>query len=134
LFRGLDLQIFEGVTTYPAILTMKNTSAHDNHHVRFWNVEEMLKANFRATYEAKREVYLQDALGDGSWEFENPKLKALRDKIRDGKPTLKEVYGSPLYGIKTGRNEALVIDWATRDRLVAEVSIVWCIHPTSASL
>ena len=37
-----------------------------------------------------------------------------------GRKTLGEVYGAPLYGIKTGLNEAFVIDRATRDRLVAQ--------------
>ena len=115
-----DVQVFEGVITYPAILTMKNMPPKKNHEVSFWNMEDLPQANFRATYAKSHEPYPQNALGDGSWEFENPKLKALRDKIREGKPTLKEVYGSPLYGVKTGRNEAFVIDRKTRDRLIAE--------------
>ena len=56
-------------------------------------------------------------LGAGSWELENPALRALRDKIRTGRRILKDVYGSPLYGIKTGLNAAFVIDTATKDRL-----------------
>jgi hypothetical protein len=35
-----------------------------------------------------------------------------------GRKTLGEIYGAPLYGIKTGLNEAFVIDTRTRDRLV----------------
>lgn len=49
-----------------------------------------------------------------------PSLRALRDKIKSGRKTLKEVYGSPLYGIKTGLNAAFVIDTATKDRLCIE--------------
>ena len=56
----------------------------------------------------------------GSWELENPALRALRDKIKKGRKTLKEVYGSPLYGIKTGLNAAFVIDNATKERLCAQ--------------
>ena len=37
-----------------------------------------------------------------------------------GKKTLGEVYGAPLYGIKTGFNEAFIIDQETRDRLVKQ--------------
>ena len=44
----------------------------------------------------------------------------MRNKIRAGKRTLKEVYGSPLRGIVTGLNEAFVIDTPTRDRLCAQ--------------
>ena len=51
--------------------------------------------------------------------MEGDALRALRAKLSKGHPTLAEVYGSPLYGIKTGLNPAFVIDRATRDRLVA---------------
>lgn len=54
----------------------------------------------------------------GSWQFEDAALAALRAKVVGGRPTLGEVYGPPLYGIKTGLNDAFVIDRATRDRLV----------------
>ena len=56
-------------------------------------------------------------LGAGSWHFENDRLAALRAKIVHGRKTLGEVYGPPLYGIKTGLNDAFVIDRGTRDRL-----------------
>ena len=39
-------------------------------------------------------------LGDGSWQFENDTLAALRAKIKAGKKTLGEVYGPPLRGIR----------------------------------
>ncbi len=58
-------------------------------------------------------------LGVGSWRFEEEPMARLREKIARGRPTLGEVYGAPLYGIKTGLNEAFVIDRATRDKIVA---------------
>lgn len=115
-----DLQVFEGVTTYPAILIMKRGAAPKEHELRFWKVETLPDTNFLATWEKAAGPYPQAALGDGSWELENTALRALRDKIRAGKKTLKEVYGSPLYGIKTGLNEAFVIDNATKERLCAK--------------
>ena len=115
-----DLQVFEGVTTYPAILTLKRGAAPKNHELRFWKVDALPDTNFLASWEAAQGPYPQAALGAGSWELENPALRALREKIRAGCKTLKEVYGSPLYGIKTGLNSAFVIDTATRDRLCAQ--------------
>ena len=115
-----DLQIFEGVTTYPAILTMKRGAAPKGHDLRFWRVDTLPEVNFQATWEKAAGPYPQAALGAGSWELENPALRALRDKIRTGRKTLKEVYGSPLYGIKTGLNGAFVIDNATKERLCAQ--------------
>jgi hypothetical protein len=115
-----DLQIFEGVTTYPAILTMKRRAAPKAHELRFWKVDALPENNFQATWNKAAGPYPQAALGAGPWELENPALRALRDKIRTGRKTLKDVYGSPLYGIKTGLNAAFVIDNATKDRLCAQ--------------
>jgi len=115
-----DLQIFEGVTTYPVILTMKRGAVPKGHELRFWKVAILPETNFQAAWEAVAGPYPQAALGVGSWELESPALRALRDKIRTGRKTLKDVYGSPLYGIKTGLNEAFVIDNATKERLCAQ--------------
>lgn len=117
-----DLQIFEGVTTYPAILTMKRGAASKGHDLRFWKVDSLPENNFQATWEMAAGPYPQAALGAGSWELENTALRALRDKIRNGRKTLKDVYGAPLYGIKTGLNAAFVIDNATKERLCAQDS------------
>ncbi|PKQ03729.1 MAG: type I restriction endonuclease subunit M, partial [Alphaproteobacteria bacterium HGW-Alphaproteobacteria-12] len=47
-----DLQVFAGVTTYPAILTMKRGAAPTEHELRFWKVEAVPENNFQATWEA----------------------------------------------------------------------------------
>ena len=60
----------------------------------------------------------QARLGAGSWQLERDALSALRAKLSLGRKTLKEVYGSPLYGIKTGLNEAFVVDSSTRAALI----------------
>ena len=115
-----DLQVFEGVTTYPVIITMRREKPQNDHAIRFWNVEAIPESNFRATFETLAENYPQASLPSGSWELESPALRALRDKIRKGRKTLKEVYGSPARGIVTGLNEAFVIDNSTKEKLVAE--------------
>jgi len=115
-----DLQVFEGVTTYPAILTMKRGAAPKGHELRFWKVDALPDNNFLATWEDAASPYPQTALGVGSWELENPALRALRDKIRTGKKTLKDVYGAPCRGVVTGLNGAFVIDSATKERLCAQ--------------
>ena len=115
-----DLQVFEGVTTYPVILIMKRGAAPKEHELRFWRLDALPGDNFLATWQTAAGPYPQTALEAGSWELENPALRALRNKIRAGKRTLKEVYGSPLRGIVTGLNEAFVIDNATKERLCAQ--------------
>jgi hypothetical protein len=114
-----DLQVFEGVTTYPAILTMKRGAAPNGHELRFWKVQALPENNFQATWEKATGPYPQAALGAGSWELENPSLRALRGKIRMGRKTLLEVYGSPFRGVLTGFNAAFVIDTPTKEKLCA---------------
>jgi hypothetical protein len=114
-----DHQIFEGVTTYPAILTMRAGAPAPGHELRFWTIDEMPADSFEGAFDDAAQDFPQAALGRGSWELEAPELQALRAKITAGKPTLKDVYGSPLYGIKTGLNEAFVIDTPTKEKLCA---------------
>ena len=122
-----DLQIFEGVTTSPTILTMKRAAADDAHEIRFWKVNSLPGDDFQTEWENAAGPYPQATLGTGSWELEEERLRLLREKIWTGKKTLVEVYGSPLYGIKTGLNAAFVIDTPTKDRLCAQ-------DPSSAEL
>ena len=121
-----DHQIFEGVTTYPAILTMKAGAPPKGHELLFWNIEDLPDGNFLDGYESKREPYPQDVLPAGSWQLEPPELRALREKIVGGRRTLKGVYGSPCAGIKTGYNKAFVLS----DKEKAEL----CKDATSAPL
>ncbi|UWF66296.1 MULTISPECIES: Eco57I restriction-modification methylase domain-containing protein [unclassified Brucella] len=113
-----DMQVFEGVTTYPAILTMKRGAAPKGHELRFWKVNALPENNFLASWEAAAGPYPQTALGAGSWELETPALRTLRNKIRKGRKTLKEIYGSPFAGIKTGYNAAFILTSSERDNLV----------------
>lgn len=122
-----DLQIFEGVTTYPAILIMRNEAPEPEHDLSFWRLHQLPDVNFTASYAKNAGSYAQAALTDGSWELEGAQLKALRDRMRKGRKTLKDVYGSPLYGIKTGLNQAFVIDTPTKERICAD-------DPNSAKL
>ncbi len=112
-----DLQVFDGVTTYPAIVTLRRGAAAEQHLLRFWKVAALPDSNFNAEWQAHAAPFPQSALGAGSWELEGDDLRRLREKIRAGRRTLKQVYGAPLYGIKTGLNDAFVIDTPTKQRL-----------------
>lgn len=112
-----DHQIFEGVNTNPVILTMRAIAPLRGHELRFWKIGEMPADSFADAFVDGAKPFPQEALGRGSWELEGDALRALREKITAGKPTLKDTYGSPLYGIKTGLNPAFVIDTQTKEKL-----------------
>jgi hypothetical protein len=69
-----------------------------------------------ATYPLPRSHFTKQ-----SWTLEPPDVVALLNKIKGAGVPLAEYAGAkPLYGIKTGFNEAFLIDTPTRDRLVKE--------------
>jgi type I restriction-modification system DNA methylase subunit len=114
-----DLQIFEGVTTYPAIVILQQTPPKDMHQLSMLVLKDSLPENLNQAFSQQQATMPQARLTQDSWQLESDQLAALRTKLTAGHKTLKEVYGSPLYGIKTGFNEAFVIDRATRDALIA---------------
>ncbi len=59
--------------------------------------------------------------GAGPWSLEPPEVDGLMQKIRERGVPLAELVGAkPLYGIKTGLNEAFLIDDATRAALIRD--------------
>ncbi len=114
-----DEQVFEGVTTYPAIITAQKLGKGEkpDGELRFYNIKE-LPTDLTSAFDARAQAMPRGRLGRTSWQFEGDALARLRGKIAAGRKTLGEVYGAPLYGIKTGLNEAFIIDTPTRDGLV----------------
>lgn len=116
-----DIQVFEGVTTYPAIVVLDRCDAPDpDAPIRFLALGAAMPESLAAEYRQHAGEMPQSRLGSDAWRLENSALAQLRAKLTRGHSTLKEAYGSPLYGIKTGLNEAFVVDRATRDRLIVE--------------
>lgn len=114
-----DLQIFEGVTTYPAIVILQKSLPDAAHQLAMLVLQNDLPDNLNQAFTQQQGSMAQAQLTNESWQLESAALANLRAKLTSGHKTLKEVYGSPFYGIKTGFNEAFVIDRATRDALIA---------------
>jgi len=71
----------------------------------------------------KRHSLPTNLLRDENWSIERPLLQGLMEKIRKSGVQLKDFIGSsPLYGIKTGLNDAFCLDAETRERLIREDS------------
>ena len=115
-----DLQVFEGVTTYPAIVVLKKAIPVAETAIAILTLRNALPDNLDQHFAQESGIMLQTRLSKASWQLEDESLAKLRLKLTQGHQTLKEVYGSPLYGIKTGLNAAFVINRQTRDRLIEE--------------
>ncbi|MDP2825778.1 MAG: TaqI-like C-terminal specificity domain-containing protein [Sulfuritalea sp.] len=115
-----DIQVFEGVTTYPAIVVLDRTDSPDPQApIRFLALGANMPESLAAEFRQQAGTMPQGQLGADSWRLESNVLAGLREKLTQGYPTLKDIFGSPLYGIKTGLERAFVVDRATRDHLIA---------------
>ncbi len=113
-----DLPVFKSATTYPCILKLSNEKPKN------LSVSQLKSLDFVSLSDAvKKNSYTVDlnSLDDKGWSLSNQKESALLDKIKKaGIPLGEYVEGKIYYGIKTGLNEAFVIDEKTKNRLVAE--------------
>ncbi|MDP3009821.1 MAG: N-6 DNA methylase [Methylococcales bacterium] len=118
-----DLQVFKGVTTYPAIVCLEKGKVEADHTLKFAEIQNAEQLAMLDTAFSQGAVTMpQKQLTAENWQLESDAHAALRHKLTHGHKTLKEVYGSPLYGIKSGLTEAFVINRATRDKLIASDS------------
>ncbi|MCA0428496.1 MAG: Eco57I restriction-modification methylase domain-containing protein [Bacteroidetes bacterium] len=115
-----DLPVFEEATTYPNIIQLKKSVPIPTFNA--CNVTTLQIPNGLAIYlnEHRIEVKLTELSSDG-WTLLDTKTQALVAKIKSiGIPLGEYVSGKIYYGIKTGLNEAFVIDAATKEKLIAE--------------
>ena len=115
-----DVQIFEGVTTYPAIFVIDNNKPAKEHRIEFLTITETPKEDINKTYAEYAQQMPQLWLNSEQWNFQSEDLYRLLKKIKAEKKTLAKAYNSPQYGIKTGYNEAFVIDQELKSELVEE--------------
>ena len=113
-----DLPVFESATTYPCILRIGAGAPRE----RFDAVQVATLDYPDLTDYVRAHAYQvnQAALADEGWPLVDERTQALLGKIRAaGVPLGEYVDGKIYYGIKTGLNEAFVIDEAVRERLIA---------------
>jgi hypothetical protein len=112
-----DAQLFEGVTTYPAIIALR-TGYGAAGELAYFVVKGEAPADLGRVFREGARTMPRTRLTAATWRVEEDALASLRDKITNGRKTLGEVYSAPLRGIVTGLNDAFIIDTPTRDRLV----------------
>lgn len=127
-----DLPVFDEATTYPSIVMVEKNPPPPpfSKGGRGGISNTFLAATF--TDPAQLTTFSQTlpsigfkmpiaALKVEGWSLEQPEVLGLMEKLRKaGKPLGEYVEGKFYYGIKTGLNEAFVINEVTRQRLIAE--------------
>jgi NOL1/NOP2/fmu family ribosome biogenesis protein len=114
-----DLPVFLGATTYPCIIRIARRpplASFQATQVKTLNFNDLCEYVNENNYKVN-----QLTLDDSGWSLADEATQALLDKLKGkGVPLGEYVRGKIYYGIKTGLNEAFVIDAQTRERLIAE--------------
>jgi hypothetical protein len=121
-----DFPVFEEATAYPSIIALSKDKCDGNQFKALaWDKHrDQNITQFATILEQDYITITQANLSADGWKLESSQTLDLLAKLQNkGKP-LEEITGKIYIGIKTGLNEAFVIDKITRDRLISE-------HPSS---
>lgn len=121
---GHAKQIFEEADVFPCIVVAeKPTEEEKPKTARLCTIprEQLRIDDLSVQIAAEGSEMDVEQLGVASWQLEPKSVNVLFRRIHEGKRTLKEVVGSsPLTGIKTGFNDAFLIDDTTKCQLIAD--------------
>jgi adenine-specific DNA-methyltransferase len=115
-----DLPVFEEATTYPNIIQLQKSNPNKTFDA--CNVNTLVFANGLKNFLVENNIQVNvEELSPEGWTLSDTKVQALLNKIKSkGIPLDKYVEGKIFYGIKTGYNDAFVIDKETKERLIEE--------------
>jgi hypothetical protein len=114
-----DLPVFEEATTYPCIIRIKRGNPDPS--VSVVQVASLDGLDLRKYVADHHYSVSRTSLHDSGWSLADQATSDLLDKLRTiGIPLGEYIQGKIHYGIKTGLNEAFVIDPPTRNRLIRE--------------
>ncbi|MFK7107061.1 Eco57I restriction-modification methylase domain-containing protein [Flavobacterium oreochromis] len=115
-----DYPVFEDATTYPLIFVISKKFNFSNFRYSSINkktiefpLDKLINNEIKVSYEM-----LKDS---GEWNFISNKLERILEKINKDSITLSEYINNQVYlGIKTGKNEAFIIDKPVKDYILRE--------------
>jgi type I restriction-modification system DNA methylase subunit len=109
-----ELRIFDDAATEPEITIIKNEL-----NIRSEIQYAMIKSMFDAqNYSYNLKSYSKESLTQSIWKFTDSSINNILDKFNDSKTTLNDyTNGGVYYGIKTGLNEAFIINQATKNEI-----------------
>jgi len=114
-----DLPVFEQATTYPSIIIVKQTSPSEN--FLYARIKDLTFLDLNSQVHDVQFEVQKSNLDNSGWALVNQTTQTLLDKMsKNGIPLGKAVDGKIFYGIKTGLNEAFIINSSIRDQLIKE--------------
>lgn len=116
-----ELPVFTAATDPMIVIVEKATVGEHDEFPALVVKDEAEFGSLPHSLTSRASRYKPDQLKADGWSLEGCQGLALVEKLRGrGTPLCEYVQGRFYYGIKTGLNEAFVIDRVTRDRLIRE--------------
>ncbi|MEO7833700.1 MAG: TaqI-like C-terminal specificity domain-containing protein, partial [Ginsengibacter sp.] len=116
-----DLPVFQQATTYPCIIIVGNDLSSTGLEPFTVNIKTLKFESLEKYVDKNKQKLNQQNLKDKGWNLGSETEQQLLKKIQSaGIPLGEYVKGKNFYGIKTGLNEAFVINEETRKLLIAE--------------
>jgi adenine-specific DNA-methyltransferase len=115
-----ELPVFQDAAAMPVIIITQNRPAKAQRFI-YAPIKRLDFATLDQEIAVTGTQLDERALQDGNWTLSSGREQSILDKMRRVGVSLSEYVGKEVYfGIKTGYNEAFVIDRATRQRLIAK--------------
>jgi hypothetical protein len=115
-----DLPVFGDAITYPIVILSSNMQ-RDSMPIEYALIETLNFENLPTVIQSVASKMPESAFSGNSWSLAVGSGQTILDKLRFGSIPLGEFVGGKIqYGIKTGFNEAFVVDKITRDKLIKE--------------
>ncbi|MCL5024115.1 MAG: Eco57I restriction-modification methylase domain-containing protein [Nitrospirae bacterium] len=115
-----ELPVFEDAATFPAIFIIERANdIHASFSVQYAPIRTLSFETLEAEIQKAARVIDSTALKGESWSLVGEDSSSVFAKMRGaGRPLGEYCSGSIKYGVKTGLNEAFVIDRETKDKLI----------------
>ncbi|MBO6792892.1 MAG: transposase [Balneolaceae bacterium] len=113
-----EVQIFEGATTYPIIITASNKTTNNN----LFDYVKIPKSSQSKVIDIESQVHStvdQSSLNHKNWDFNSVEEIEIIKKLKSHSEIVK-LFGKSYRGIVTGFNEAFIIDRETKVKLENE--------------
>ena len=119
-----DYPVFDDATTYPIIFILNKNNNNENDFFYYSEINNRVKTdNPIEILETKKIKVPYISLTDEMWNFINLDSFKILEKLKNNSIILdKHVSKKIFYGIKTGKNEAFVIDEVKKEELISKNS------------
>ncbi len=113
-----EVQIFEGATTYPVIITAKNKNNKNNtfQYIKIPKSSQLPVIDIDIHHYV---VVEQNSLDKSNWSFKSKSAVNLILKLKKNK-TVRDIYGKCNRGIVTGFNEAFIVNFKFKEDVKAQ--------------